>query len=165
MISVVMGIAVSGTSTLAHALAGTLGWTFVEGDERQSPANIGKMTRGEPLDDADRASWLEGLHRELARLDAREAGAVLACSALKARYRVQLAAGLGVVRFVHLVGDPVVVERRLRERQWHFTQACLFASQVEALEPPADALPVPIDLPTDRQLDRVLKSTRGDTRR
>jgi len=158
MIIVVMGVAGSGKTTLGRALAAALGWVFVEGDDYHPAANIAKMARGEPLDDADRAPWLQRLNRRLAALDASGADAVLACSALKARYRQRLAAGLGAVRFVHLVGDAAVVERRLRGREGHFMPAELLASQSEALELPEDALPIPLDLPTDRQVQLVLRS-------
>jgi carbohydrate kinase (thermoresistant glucokinase family) len=160
MIIVVMGVAGSGKTTLGRALAAALGWVFVEGDDYHPAANIAKMARGAPLDDADRAPWLQRLNRRLAALDASGADAVLACSALKARYRERLAAGLGDVRFVHLAGDAALVERRLRARVGHFMPADLLASQALALELPDDALPVPIELPTERQVHLVLQAIR-----
>jgi len=50
---VLMGVTGAGKTTVGQQLAAALGWTFVEGDALHSPANIAKMHRGEPLDDAD----------------------------------------------------------------------------------------------------------------
>jgi gluconokinase len=61
---------------------------FIDADDLHSEANIAKMTRGEPLTDADRAPWLVCVRRaavEAVECNAR--GVVVACSALKASYR------------------------------------------------------------------------------
>lgn len=51
----VMGVAGCGKTTVGRALSGALGWEFVDADGLHSAANLAKMTRGVPLDDADRA--------------------------------------------------------------------------------------------------------------
>src|SRR5262245_17030582 len=56
---VVMGISGSGKSVVSEALSAALGWPQCDGDEFHPAANIEKMRRGEPLDDADRAGWLD----------------------------------------------------------------------------------------------------------
>src|SRR5262245_55581968 len=66
MIIVLMGVTGSGKSTEGKVLASKLGWKFVEGDDFDSPANIEKLRRGEPLNDADRRPWLEAI-REVIR--------------------------------------------------------------------------------------------------
>lgn len=62
---------------------------------------------------------------------------ILACSALKRRYRRHLRIS-GRVRFVYLKVKPAVVERRLRQRKGHFMNADLLQSQFATLEEPAD---------------------------
>src|SRR3546814_9838128 len=82
---VVMGVSGSGKSTIAQALAKTLGWQFIEGDDFHSASNHAKMQAGIALTDADRASWLAALGEQLARNA--DAGVLISCSALKLVYR------------------------------------------------------------------------------
>lgn len=140
---VVTGVSGSGKSTIGRALADRLGWDLLEGDDFHPAANVEKMRRGVPLDDADRAPWLDRLHAAIAdRVAAGNAlagnNAVLASSALKRRYRDRLRQGLdpGAVRFVHLDVDRATLERRLREREGHYMPPSLLDSQLADLEPP-----------------------------
>ena len=61
MVVVVMGVAGSGKSTVGALIAEALGADFAEGDRFHPPANIEKMSSGQPLDDADRLPWLEAM--------------------------------------------------------------------------------------------------------
>lgn len=137
MIVVVMGVAGSGKTRIGTMLAGQLGWPFLDADDFHPPANIAKMAAGIPLDDADRIPWLEAIHAKLTKIE----NAVLACSALKERYRQRLGAGLDV-RFVYLRATRELIAARLRERRGHFFAPELIESQFEALEEPGDALVV-----------------------
>ena len=85
MIIVLMGVSGAGKTTVGIALASALGWRFVEGDAFHGDANRSKMAAGQPLTDADRWPWLDALGAEIAAIDARGEGAVLACSALRPR--------------------------------------------------------------------------------
>ena len=152
---VVMGVAGSGKSTVGAALAAALGWRFVDGDDHHSPANIAKMARGEPLDDADRWPWLDVLRGIIAVALEQRSGLVLACSALKARYRERLTGGDGRVRFAHLTGTPELLRARLAKRAGHFMKTGMLDSQLAALEPPADAIEVDAGLPVEAIVARV----------
>ena len=89
------------------------GWRFVDGDDHHAPAAIAKMRAGIALTDADRAPWLASLHAiAAAALDRRE-HVVIACSALKQRYRDVLRGTLRGVRFVYLKADEATLRRRL----------------------------------------------------
>ena len=149
MIVVVMGVSGSGKSTTGAALARALGWPFVEGDDLHPPENVAKMAAGVPLTDDDRWPWLDRIVAELRALSQTRPDVVLACSALKARYRERLARA-GDVRFVHLHGDRETIAARLAARQHRYMPATLLDSQLATLEPPADAIVVDIrdDVPT-----------------
>ena len=105
MVVVLMGVSGTGKTEVGTRLAKALGGTFAEGDDYHPPANVAKMRSGVPLDDADRQPWLETLSREIGALARCRPTVVLACSALKQRYRDILKAGRPGVRFVHLKGD------------------------------------------------------------
>jgi gluconokinase len=139
-IVVIMGVSGVGKTTIGRLLSERLGWTFVEGDDLHPAANVQKMRRGEPLDDADRAPWLRALRRRIDELATTGRSAVVACSALKAAYRDVLARGRPELRFVWLVAPPERIVERLRERRGHFMPAALLASQHATLEPPDDAI-------------------------
>jgi gluconokinase len=127
---VVMGVAGSGKSTVAKAVADALGVPFLEGDSFHPPHNVEKMRRGMPLNDADRAGWLDAI---AAWMRSHPEG-VVSCSALKRAYRDRLLAG-GGVRFVHLAVPSDVLARRLAAREGHFMPASLLPSQLSELEP------------------------------
>jgi carbohydrate kinase (thermoresistant glucokinase family) len=145
MVVVLMGVSGSGKTAVGKKLARALGGEFAEGDDYHPPANVAKMRSGVPLDDADRQPWLETLSREIgAWLNAGQP-VVLACSALKQRYRDVLKAGRPGVRFVFLKGDEALIRKRLEGRRGHYMPASLLASQFAALEAPGDAVTVAIE--------------------
>lgn len=135
-----MGVAGSGKTTVAKLFAEKTGAVFYEGDDFHPPENVAKMRAGIPLTDADRAEWLQTLRGIIVRSLAKGAFAVLTCSALKAKYRDALAVNDSRVKFVHLTGPQSLIEERLKNRRGHFMPPALLASQLEILEPPADAL-------------------------
>lgn len=131
---VVMGVAGCGKSEVGRRIAELLQLPLVEGDEFHPPGNIDKMRRGLPLDDDDRAGWLEQLGHELLR---HPGGAVLTCSALKRAYRDSLRHAVPALRFVHLSLSQDEALRRVAARSGHFYPPSLVASQFQALEDPA----------------------------
>ena len=87
MIIVIMGVSGSGKTTVGRELAAALHWDFSDADEFHSPANVEKMKSGVPLTDEDREPWLRSIRDAIERWKRDEPGHVLACSALKKRYR------------------------------------------------------------------------------
>ena len=85
----IVGPSGSGKSTLGKAMAKALSLPFFDADDHHPENNVAKMARGISLDDADREPWLLNLHQLIKRESAKK-GAVLACSALKEKYREQL---------------------------------------------------------------------------
>jgi gluconokinase len=142
-----MGVSGSGKTTIAERLATRLGYHFAEGDDFHPAANIAKMSRDEPLTDADRAPWLAAIHAyAAARLDAGD-HLVITCSALKHRYREVLLAGIPDARVIYLRGTRPVIADRLRTRHGHFFPAALLDTQLSALEEPTAAEnPLTVDI-------------------
>ncbi|AXE32313.1 gluconate kinase [Chromobacterium phragmitis] len=156
---VVMGVAGCGKSSVGRLLAEATGVNFIEGDAFHPPENIERMRAGVPLNDDDRAGWLANLADKLRQ--GRESGQpmVLACSALKRRYRDVLRGGDPDLRFVHLRGDKTLIAERMRGRSGHFMPESLLDSQFRDLEPPgADeaAIPCDVSLPPEALLPLIL---------
>src|SRR6516162_2978906 len=86
-ILIVMGVSGSGKSTIGTLLAMQLRWEFEDADWFHPAANVEKMHSGIPLTDEDRWPWLNAIADwiDKARISGRHA--VIACSALKRRYR------------------------------------------------------------------------------
>lgn len=160
---IVAGVTGSGKSTVGRALADRLGWRFHDADDLHPPENVARMRANQPLTDAQRLPWLLRVRAvvEQAARDGR--GDVIACSALKRRYRETIAGGVAGVRFVHLTGDPELLRERLEHRPDHFAGPGLLDSQIEALEPPADALTLDVSLPVDALVDAIARDLSSDT--
>lgn len=152
-----MGVSGAGKTTVGRALARDLCWRFVDADDFHPAANVAKMERGEPLDDRDREPWLTRLAELLREHIARGESLVLACSALKASHRARLRVDPVAVRFVHLRATVELLRERLAGRRGHFFDPALLQSQLDALEPPEDALVVD----AARQVDDLVGELRG----
>jgi len=153
-----MGPAGSGKTTVGRALAQALGWTFVEGDDFHSKAAVRKMASGFPLDDADRAPWLKRLNALLKARTSRGENVVLACSALKERYRKTLAGGMEKrIDFAFLDAGRSVLSERLASRTGHFFEGSLLQSQLEALEVPRRAITVDAKKPVEAIVDDIAR--------
>jgi gluconokinase len=154
---VVMGVSGSGKSTVGELLAERLGVPYADADDFHPAANIAKMSAGHPLDDADRAPWLDAIAGWIGEHGDR--GGVVTCSALRRRYRDRLRADAPGLLFLHLDGTPELIASRLAARTRHFMPSALLRSQMEALEPlaPDEAgAVVAIDGGPERIADRAL---------
>jgi gluconokinase len=134
---VVMGVCGSGKTRIGSALAREFGLEFVEGDDYHPPENVARMHAGIPLTDDDRAGWLRSLAGRLAEARNKGSGLMVACSALKRKYRDVLRGAASDVQFVHLSGSRALLAERLAARQGHFMPASLLDSQLAALEEPS----------------------------
>jgi gluconokinase len=137
MIVVVMGVSGCGKSTVGRMIAERLGCAFRDGDEFHSDANRAKMHAGIPLNDDDRKPWLEAIRAYMDEMTSGSRSLVVACSALKQRYRDVLRGPAGNAEFVYLKGDFELLQGRLSARKDH------------ALEEPTDAIVVDIALPPE----------------
>jgi gluconokinase len=152
-----MGVAGVGKSTVGQLLASELRCEFLDADTLHSPANIQKMTQGIPLTDTDRAPWLAAVHARIVESFQRGQSLVVACSALKQRYRDTLADGVPVL-WVYLKGSEEVIRARLEERQHHFMKAEMVASQFADLEEPTDATVIDVSVAPSVAVRQILNT-------
>jgi carbohydrate kinase (thermoresistant glucokinase family) len=135
-IVIVMGVSGCGKSTIGALLASRLRWEFEDADWVQPASNIDKMHNGIPLTDEDRWPWLDAVAAWIDKTRRSGGHGVIACSALKRRYRVVLIGKRADVRLVYLKGDETLIARRIATRHEHFMPRSLLHSQFEALEEP-----------------------------
>ncbi len=158
MFVIVMGVAGSGKTTIGEALARELSCSFYEGDAYHSQANVAKMASGIPLDDDDRADWLAALAGVIRDGLARGESGVIACSALKDKYRAVLhaaAADPTQVRFVYLKGSYEAILAHMRSRQGHYMKPGMLQSQFDVLEEPSDTIRVDITLELEEKVRQI----------
>ncbi|MEM9703225.1 MAG: gluconokinase, GntK/IdnK-type [Planctomycetota bacterium] len=156
---VVAGVSGSGKSTIGLKIAKRLGWVYVDGDDLHPWINVYSMHQGRALTDAHRDPWLERCADLLENHVANGVPVVLACSALKSRYRRRLRRDPETL-IVHLACSRAELVRRLSARKGHFFDPSLLDSQFAALEPPKPGdgtLLVDGDAPMDEVVDDVIR--------
>lgn len=158
IVIVLMGVSGSGKSTVGTALADILGWQFYEGDNFHSESNVQKMAQGIPLTDEDREPWLANLHNLIAEQIASEKPAIIACSALKQKYRDQFLEDNEGTMIVYLRGDFKLIDQRMHKRQKHYMKADMLQSQFDALEEPENAIVVSIEGEIDKIVDEIINT-------
>jgi len=140
----IMGVSGSGKTTIGKLLSEKISIPFFDADEFHSTANKEKMKTGKPLTDEDRSGWLITLN-QLAREQQEKQGAIIACSALKEKYRKILSAGIAApVIWVFLQGNYELILERMKTRTGHFMPPEMLSSQFETLETPSKAITVDV---------------------
>jgi carbohydrate kinase (thermoresistant glucokinase family) len=136
----IMGVSGSGKTTIGHKLSMATGIPFFDSDDFHPPANKEKMKAGQPLNDNDRKDWLTNIN-DLAKEHSQKSGAIIACSALKEKYRIVLSEGIKVpVHWILLQGGFGLIQERMKARKDHFMPASLLQSQFDTLETPGNAI-------------------------
>lgn len=153
---IVMGVSGCGKTSVGKALAEKLGWEFYDADDFHPPANIAKMANGTPLDDSDRAPWLAALHDLISASLKADRPGILACSALKERYRQALTADNPAVQIIYLKGSFDLIWSRMSTRAGHYMMPHMLQSQFDALEEPQDALEIDISISIEQIVERIL---------
>jgi gluconokinase len=155
---IVMGVAGCGKTTVGKILADRLNIPFFDADQFHPAQNVEKMSRGISLDDNDREPWLKILSAKISQ-SLQVHGAVLACSALKEKYRRILKGTQGgQVTFIYLQGSRDLIYTRMQERKDHFMPVSLLDSQFAVLEEPIDAITVSIEQPPLQICETIVKT-------
>jgi gluconokinase len=146
---IVMGVSGSGKSTVGTLLAARLQWDFEDADWFHPAANVDKMHKGIALTDEDRWPWLRAVAAWIDKTRSAGGHGVIACSALKRRYRDVLVGDRPDVRLVYLQGEEALIARRIATRHEHFMPSSLLHSQFAALEEPGPSEhPITISIAT-----------------
>jgi len=140
----IMGVSGSGKTTIGELLSQKIGIPFFDADDFHSLASKEKMKAGLPLTDEDRKDWLLALNK-LATAQMQVKGAIIACSALKKKYRTVLTEGVENPFWVFLQGSYKIIYERLQQRKNHYMPPSLLQSQFDSLEIPAHAFIIDIE--------------------
>ena len=138
-----MGVSGCGKTTIGRRLAQLLQFPFYDADDYHNDKNIKKMKKGLPLNDADRSSWLSFLSSSLEEWSL-HGNAILACSALKKKYRKKLSHN-NKVTFIFLDGKYDLIYQRLVDRNDHFFAESMLQSQFSSLEVPENCIRISVD--------------------
>jgi carbohydrate kinase (thermoresistant glucokinase family) len=149
-----MGLPGSGKTTVAKILSKQLKAVFIEADDHHSIQNIIKMSQGHPLTDLDRKKWLSSILNK-ARESLKSQNVVIACSALKEKYRKSLIS-LNF-QLVYLKIEHDVALRRILKRKNHFMPPSLLESQIKILEEPKKALEIDSNLKVNQISEIIVK--------
>ncbi len=150
-----MGVSGCGKTTIAGLLSKKINIPFFDADDFHPEQNVEKMTNGVALDDADRKPWLKTLNINLKEWQKKK-GAILACSALKEKYRASLTVGVNI-QWVFLEGNLKLIKKRLEHRKGHFMNTHLLQSQFECLEAPKYGTKIGIDKSPEYIVDELLR--------
>lgn len=151
-----MGVSGTGKTTVAELLAQKLDMPFFDADHFHSDANKLKMQNGIPLTDEDRVAWLVNLN-DMLIAQSNMKGAILACSALKERYRRKLIDNLMAdIKWIVLKGEFDLIYDRMLKRKNHYMPVSLLRSQFEAMEYPSYGIHINIDQSVEEIVDQIL---------
>nr|WP_251073421.1 gluconokinase [Shewanella sp. NKUCC05_KAH] len=163
---VFMGVSSCGKSSIGAAVAKALETKFIDGDDLHPRSNIIKMKSGSPLNDSDRAPWLERINDAVYSIEQKGEQGVIVCSALRRQYRDLIRQNNSKLVFIHLYGDFELVKERMFARKAHFMPIELLKSQFDTLEMPAtdeaDVIQVSIDGTFEEVVQRCINAINGE---
>ena len=158
-----MGVSGCGKSTIAEQLAQKIGAHFKDADELHPTRNIELMSAGKPLTDADRLPWLKLVAAYAREETAGDRTCVIACSALKRKYR-DIINTAGDVLYVYLNGSVELITSRMSSREGHFMPEQLLQSQFDALEVPTPSEEKVVVVDIDKDIKTIVSSAEQQVR-
>ncbi|MDU8923895.1 gluconokinase [Pasteurellaceae bacterium LIM206] len=153
---ILMGVSGTGKTSVGTEVAHRLGIKLIDGDDLHPRANIIKMGQGKPLNDEDRAPWLERIRDAAFSLEQKSEIGIIICSALKKKYRDSIRDGNKNIRFLFLHGDYKLILERMRKRKGHYMKEEMLKSQFDTLEVPASDEPDVIAIDVDGSFGEVV---------
>ena len=155
-----MGVSGCGKTTIAKLLSKKMDIPYFDADDFHPQQNIKKMIKGIGLDDHDRKPWLKSLNGRLKEWQ-KNKGAIVACSALKEKYRKTLTSGLDI-QWIFLEGSIQLIKNRLDHRKGHFMNAGLLQSQFDCLEVPNYGTKICIDNSPENIVNELLTHVKNE---
>jgi 6-phosphogluconate dehydrogenase len=160
MICIITGVSGSGKTTIGTLLSQKTHLPFFDADDFHPNSNVQKMSQGIPLTDQDRVPWLKHLADKICDWE-KSGGAILACSALKEAYREMLLS-VPHILWVHLQGERLILEERLKNRKNHYMPPGLLESQIDAWEQPAYGLHLDIKGTPESMVNLILERLKSE---
>lgn len=160
---IVMGVSGCGKTVVGQHLARQLGIVFIDGDDLHTKENVERMRAGIPMDDESRKPWLQAICDCAESHFGEGNSVVIACSALKAKYREKLRSVSGPVVFLYLHGDSAIILERMNSREGHYMPASLLDSQIADMENPIGE-PGVIQVDVGQPLEKMLQEANEKTR-
>ncbi|TNG93443.1 gluconokinase [Pasteurellaceae bacterium USgator11] len=154
---ILMGVSSTGKTSVGTALAHRLGIKLIDGDDLHPRANILKMGSGQPLNDDDRAPWLERIRDAAFSLEQKSEIGIIVCSALKKQYRDLIRDGNQHIKFLFLEGDFELVLARMKQRKGHYMKVDMLKSQFDTLEVPQQDEPDVLHIDIDGSFEEVVE--------
>jgi gluconokinase len=158
MVYIIMGVLGSGKTTIGQLLSEKIHCVFRDADEYHSASNRGKMVHGIPLTDEDRKPWIFAVRAVIDTELAVGVDCVMACSALKEKYRQTLMQGRKDIKLIYLKGEKELIAERVKKRGGHFVNPILLDSQLADLEEPKDAITVDIRKTPDEIVREIMEA-------
>lgn len=158
----IMGVSGSGKTTIGQILSQQTGLPFFDADDFHPAANKEKMKAGIALTDEDRIPWLQNLHR-LATDQSKIKGVIIACSALKEKYRNILTNGIKQPEFIFLQGTYEAILNRVEKRTGHFMPPKLLQSQFDSLEIPLHTFTVDIEQEPEKITQLIIQYLKSNS--
>ena len=124
-----IGPAGSGKSTIGKKIMKKLKFQFLDGVNFHSSANVNKMKKGIKLKYKDRLPWLIKINKKLKKHNNSKSKYIIACSALKKKYRKILSKDLNKVFFFYLKCKKSEIIKRVISRK-HFFNLSLINDQI-----------------------------------
>lgn len=153
---ILMGVSGCGKTTLGNLLSRKTGLKFIDADFYHSEINKIKIKKGIPLKDSDREPWFKKINSELLKYSKNPL--ILACSALKEKYRLELVKGVKhKTKWFFFKGDFELINKRLENRKNHFMSNKLLKSQFEILETPHYGIEIDISKKKEDILNDILQ--------
>ena len=149
----IMGVAGSGKTTIGHKFSKKIDAYLIEADDYHGKSNIAKMSAGIPLNDEDRYDWLIKIKNEIIKRQQSQ-NLVVACSALKAKYRSLLEAKN--YHLIYLKISKETARERIKSRQDHFMPDSLVESQFSILEEPENSITFDERLNPNEIIDQLM---------
>ena len=154
-IIVIMGVSGCGKTTIGKQLSQKIDIPFYDADDFHPIENIEKMKKGISLNSADRYPWLNLLADKIKEWNSKD-GAVLACSALKEKYRKILALNNNPIIWIFLSGSKDLIRTRIENREDHFMDSNLLDSQFNNLEIPEYGIHIEISKSSDQIITEIV---------